>query len=82
MPSANSSSVWGEGPTRIEATADGVMVVEGGTAALRVFAAHFDFHDDTPDGHHCHYEYLDGDDRIDPASVPLVIRVRRAAEGG
>ena len=71
----------GEGPTRVRVTADGAMAVEGGPAALEVFAAHFAFRDDTPSGHHCHFEYFDGDDRIDPTSVPLVIRVRRVAEG-
>ncbi|MFW9263635.1 hypothetical protein [Nostoc sp. CALU 546] len=50
--------------------------IEGTAEKLKVFAGWFDFNDSTESGYHNHFNYYEGNEWVDPASVPLVISVQ------
>lgn len=52
-----------------------VLEVRGSAEFLEKFSSWFAFRDDTPVGHHGHYEYYEGNIYVSPDSIPLVISV-------
>ncbi|BAZ51805.1 hypothetical protein JMG10_38835 [Nostoc ellipsosporum NOK] len=52
------------------------LKIEGTLEKLKVFAGWFDFSDSTESGYHNHFDYYEGNEWVDPASVPLVISVQ------
>ena len=67
----------GAGPTKVSVEGDAVEVT-GSACHLAMFASYFDLADESPVSpirYHHHFEYFEGDDRMVPDSVPLVISV-------
>jgi hypothetical protein len=65
------------GPAKVSVW-DEEVCVEGSREALEAFASFFNFEPDATERSHLHYEYYDGNEWIDPGSVPLVIRVKKS----
>ncbi len=65
------------GPTKVSVADDSVSVI-GSAHHLKVFASYFNMPEDSPRSpvhYHHHFEYFEGDDRMTPDSIPLVISV-------
>ena len=65
-----------DGPTKVSVIEKSMVVVAGSPDNLERFASFFWFDPNVPAGAHAHYEYYDGNESIDPRSVPLVISIR------
>ncbi|MEH2325610.1 MAG: hypothetical protein V7K32_19025 [Nostoc sp.] len=52
------------------------LKIEGTPEKLKVFADWFNFGDSTESGYHSHFEYYEGNEWVDPASVSLIISVQ------
>jgi hypothetical protein len=66
----------GDCPTKISLRNKEEILIEGTADTLGVLASFFIFDDDAPDGDHSHYEHYEGNEWIDPDSIPLVISVK------
>lgn len=69
-----------EGPVRISVLQDGHVSVSGSRKSLETLAAWFDWGDDSPDGHHAHYEGWPGNEYVAEESVPMVVMVKRGGQ--
>ncbi|MEH2192937.1 MAG: hypothetical protein V7K98_09875 [Nostoc sp.] len=49
------------------------LKIEGTPEKLKVFADWFNFGDSTESGYHNHFDYYEGNEWVDPASVSLII---------
>ncbi|MEH2235251.1 Imm32 family immunity protein [Nostoc sp.] len=52
------------------------LKIEGTPEKLKVFADWFNFGDSTESGYHNHFDYYEGNEWVDPASVSLIISVQ------
>jgi hypothetical protein len=56
------------------------LYIQGSQDMLAIFASWFLDFDDTWCGHHRHINYYEGNEWIDPRSIPLVISVKNAID--
>lgn len=63
------------GPIRLDVQGTALQA-SGATDSFAIFAQWFQFDQTTRDGYHVHFDNIWGNDFIDPATVPLVIRCR------
>jgi hypothetical protein len=63
-------------PVRVSLQNEKEILVEGSSDCLETFASFFEFRSDAEQGSHTHFEYYQGNDRIAPDSIPLVIGVK------
>jgi len=51
---------------------DDAVVITGSRSMLDVLTSYMEFPEDAHSGYHHHHEYFEGDQYIDPKSVPLI----------
>lgn len=61
---------------RISMDGESRLIIEGSGENLDRFASFLNFDEDAPSGSHSHFEYEDGNEFIEPESIPLIVSVK------